>query len=73
MDDVRSYFSGLQHDSFLAAVTTNKNIKVGSFNMFKSSENIQMKEGGPDCTVLNDDLSSVTLDGLAIKARENIL
>ena len=31
--------------------TPNKIIKVSSF---KSSENIQKKEGGPDCTVSND-------------------
>ena len=45
------------------------NIKVSSF---KSGENIQ-KEGGPDCTVSNNKLSSVTLTELAIKTRESIL
>ena len=37
-------------------IATNKNTKVRSF---KSSENIQKKEGGPDCTVLNDKFFSV--------------
>ena len=45
MDDVRGRFLGLQHGTTPAAVTTNKNIKMSSF---KSSENIQKKEGGPD-------------------------
>ena len=39
--------------------TFNKNIKVSSFT---SSENIQNIEGGPDCTVSNNKLSSVTLN-----------
>ena len=29
---------------------------------FKSSENIQKKDGGPDCTVSSDKLSPVTLN-----------
>ena len=44
MDDVRGRFLGLPHGTTPAAVTTNKNIKMSSF---KSSENIQKKEGGP--------------------------
>ena len=45
MDDVRCRFLGLPHGTTPAAVTTNKNIKMISF---KSSENIQKKEGWPD-------------------------
>ena len=41
MDDVPGHFLGLPHSTTPAAVTTNKNIKMGSF---KSSENIQKKE-----------------------------
>ena len=35
--------------------TANENIKVSSF---KSSENIQKKEGGPDCIVSKNKFSS---------------
>ena len=42
--------------------STNKNIKMSSF---KSIENIQKKEGGPDSTVSNNQFSSVTLNELA--------
>ena len=45
---------------------SNKNIKMSSF---KSSENIQKKEGGPDRSVSDNQSSSVTLDELAMKAR----
>ena len=45
MDNVQGRFLGLPHGTTPAAVTTNKNIKMSSF---KSSENIQKKEGGPD-------------------------
>ena len=48
MDDVRDRFLGLSHGTTPAAVTTNKNIKISSF---KSSENIQKKEDGPDRSV----------------------
>ena len=37
---------------------------------FKSSENIQKKEGGPDSTVSNNQFSSVTLNELAMNARD---
>ena len=37
---------------------------------FKSSENIQMKDSGPDSTVLNNQFSSVTLNELAMNIRE---
>ena len=45
MDDVRGRFLELPHGTTPAAVTTNKNIKMSSF---KSGENIQKKECGPD-------------------------
>ena len=46
----------------------NKNIKMSSF---KSSENIQKKEDGPDRSVLDNRSSSVTLNELAMKARKD--
>ena len=46
----------------------NKNIKMSSF---KSSENIQKKQGGPDRSVLDNQSSSVPLIELAMKARKN--
>ena len=46
---------------------TSKNLKPSSF---KSSENIQKKEGGPDSTVWNNQFSSVTLNELAMNARK---
>ena len=48
---------------------SHKNIKMSSF---KSSKNIQKKEGGPDRSVSDNQSSSVTLNKLALKAR-NIL
>ena len=45
--------------------TTNKNIKMSSF---KSSKNIKKKEVGPDKSVSDNQLSSVTLNKLAMKA-----
>ena len=47
---------------------TNKNIKMSSF---KSSENIQKEEGGPDRSVSDNQSSSVTLNELAMKARKD--
>ena len=38
---------------------------------FKSSENIQKKEGGPDRSVSDNQFSSVTLNELAVKARKD--
>ena len=67
MDDVRYRFLALPHGTTPAAVTTNKNIKMSSF---KSSENIQKKEGGPDRSVSDNQSSSVTLNDLAMKARK---
>ena len=40
------------------------------YNTFKSSENIQKKEGGPDRSVSDNQSSSVTLNELAKKARK---
>ena len=48
--------------------TPNKNIKMSSF---KSSENIQKKEVGPDRSVSDNQSSLVTLNELAMKARKN--
>ena len=45
----------------------NKKIKI---NSFKSSENIQKKEDGPDRSVSDNQSSSVTLNELAMKARK---
>ena len=47
-----------------------KSIKMSSF---KSSENIQKKEGGPDRSVSDNQSSSVTLNELAMKARKILL
>ena len=47
---------------------TIKNIKMSSF---KSSENIQKKDGGPDRSVSDNQSSSVTLNELAMKARKD--
>ena len=49
------------------SMAPNKNIKM---NSFKSSENIQKKEGGPDRSVSDNQSSSVTLNELAMKARK---
>ena len=40
---------------------------------FKSIKNIQKKEGGPDRSALNNQCSLVTLNELAMKARESIV
>ena len=45
----------------------NKNIKMSSF---KSSENIQKKEDGPDRSVSDNQSSSVALNELAMNARK---
>ena len=58
MEDVRGRFLGLPHGTTPAAVTTNKNIKMSSF---KSSENIQKKEGGLDRPVSDNQSSSMIL------------
>ena len=49
---------------------TNKNIKMSSF---KSSENIQKKEGGPDRSVSDNQSSSVTQYELAEKAKNTVI
>ena len=46
----------------------NKNIKMSSF---KSSKNIQKKEGGPDRSVPDNQSSSVTPNELVMKARKD--
>ena len=48
-------------------IALNKNIRMSSF---KSSENIQKKEGGPDRSVSDNQSSSVTLNELVMKARK---
>ena len=48
-------------------MSSNKNIKMSSF---KSSENIQKKEGGSDRSVSDNQSSSVTLNERAMKARK---
>ena len=53
------------HGTTPAAVTTNNNnIQLRSS---KSSEKVQKKEGGPDSTVSNNQISSVTLNELVIR------
>ena len=47
-----------------------KNIKMSSF---KSSENIQKKEGEPDRSVSDNQSSSMTLNELAMKARNTAI
>ena len=64
MDDVRGRFLGLPHGTTPAAVTTNKNIKM---SYFKSSENIQKKEGGPDRSVSDNQSSSMILRKLCFR------
>ena len=52
---------------YIFSLVSNKNIKMSSF---KSSENFQKKEGGPDRSVSDNQSSSVTLNELAMKARK---
>ena len=59
-------FSTLKNRSCVY-VMSNKNTKMSSF---KSSENIQKKEGGPDRSVSDIQSSSVTLNKLAMKAKK---
>ena len=51
-------------------VSPYKNIKL---SYFKSSENIQKKEGGPDRSVSDNQSSSAALNELAMKARKILL
>ena len=53
--------------STLVVVLINRNIKMYSF---KSSENIQKKEDGPEKSVSDNQSSSATLNDLAMKARK---
>ena len=55
------------HDVPKYNIYSNKNIKM---SFFKSSENIQKKEGGPDRSVSDNQSCSVTLNELAMKARK---
>ena len=50
--------------------TLNRNIKLSSF---KSSEKNQKKEGGPDRSLSDNPSSSVTLNELAMKARNTAI
>ena len=50
-----------------SGIKLDQNIEMSSF---KSSENIQKKEGGPDISVSDNQSSSVTLNELAMKARK---
>ena len=70
MVDVRGIFLGLPHGTTPAAVTANNNIKMSTF---KSSKNIQKKEGGPDRSVSDNQSSSVTLNKLTIKAKRHTI
>ena len=56
-----------QHLTVLFVLGQFKIIKLSSF---KSSENIQKNEGGPDRSVSDNQSSSVTLNELAMKARK---
>ena len=56
----------LRYTAIFTAV--NKNTKISSF---KSSENIQKKEGGSDRSVSDNQSSSMNLNELAMKARKN--
>ena len=57
------FFSPNICTTYIAPLTNSKNIKMSSF---KSSENIQKKEGGPDRSVSDNQSSSVTLNELAM-------
>ena len=55
------------HSTTPVALTTNKMLKrvplrAMKTSSFKSNENIQKKEGKPECIVSNNEFSSVTLD-----------
>ena len=58
MDDVRGLFLGMPHGTTPAAVTTNKDIIMSSF---KSSRDIQKKEGGPDSCFKTVDVKTENL------------
>ena len=60
MDDVRCYVLGPPPGTIPAAVSINKNTKVSSF---KSSEDIQQKDSGPD--------RSVNTFGVIIRSKVN--
>ena len=64
---VLKIFKGFYH-IWVWRPSSNKNIMMSSF---KSSENIQKKEGGPDRSISDNQSSSVTLNELAMKARKD--
>ena len=53
----------------MSSFTCSENIQRKA-GVFTSSENIQRKEGVPDRSVSNNQFSSVTLNELAIKTRD---
>ena len=59
--------NGFQMTKMFIINKSNKNIKMSSF---KSSGNMQKKEGGQDRSVSDNQSSSVTLNELAMKARK---
>ena len=67
-DVYRQIYCCVRHWVQPSTTVSNKNIKMISF---KSSENIQKKEGGPDRSVSDNQSSSVTLNELAMKARKD--
>ena len=60
---MRSFYASIKP----TVCVMNKNLKMSSF---KSRENIQKKEDGPDSTILNIQFSLVTLNELAMNARD---
>ena len=59
--------SKASHVIIVPNMINNKNTKMSTF---RSSENIQKKDGGPDRSVSDIQSSSVTLNKLAMKARK---
>ena len=63
----------MKRDVFILAILISpcKKYKKIKMRSFKSSENIQKKEGVPDRSVSDNQSSSVTLNELAMKARKD--
>ena len=57
-------------NTHISAATHHRKKKYIKMSFFKSSENIQKKEGGSDRSGLDNQSSSVTLNELAMKARK---
>ena len=55
----------------MQSLRTNLGLIKYKMSSFKSSENIQKKEYGPDRSVSDNQSSSVTLNKLAMKARKS--